>query len=264
MKKLIFVNQKGGSGKSILSYNMAHCLADSGQRVLFVDADEQANSSKSLAAHLAPPSAGDLFGDTPIKRLAASQNIALLRGSAALREVERSDKSDVEMVMTVRARLADIAHEFDYCVIDTPGSNSRVANALLVASDFALIPCKIDPYSISVAGVMLKRIKFIQGKWNQGLINLGILANEYDARQPAQVAGLKQLMSGYRDFMLPAFVVDRSAYREACGAGVPVWRLEADSDEDGGKGKVKTAARVAGHEIKAVFKMIQDKMEAKS
>lgn len=262
MKKLVFVNQKGGSGKSILSYNKAHYLAEQGKRVLFIDGDEQANSSKSLAEYATPSmGASVLFSETAIKLPTMPQQIVLLRGDSGLRQVEKSDKGDDELVTTLRARLADVADGFDYAVIDTAGANSRVANALVVASDFAVLPCRIDPYSIDVATEVLKRIMFIQKKWNPGLVNLGILPNEYDTNSPAQDEWLKQLMSAYQQFVIGAFVTKRSAYREACGAGVPVWRLESDTEDDSGKGKVKTAARTAGREVKAVFKMMQDRME---
>lgn len=262
MKKVVFVNQKGGSGKSILSYNKAHFLAEQGKRVLFIDGDEQANASKSLAVYTAPTlSASALFGEAPIHLPTLPQQIVLLRGDSGLRKVEQSDKDDEQLVELLRARLAEISDGFDYAVIDTAGANSRVANALVVVGDYAILPCRIDPYSIDVATQVLKRIAFIQKSWNPGLVNLGILANEYDTTSPAQIAWLKQLMTAYRQFVIGAWVSKRSAFREASGEGVPVWRLESETDEDGGKGKIKTAARAAGKEVKAVFQMIQDRME---
>lgn len=262
MKKIVFVNQKGGTGKSTLSYNKAHYLAEQGKRVLFIDGDEQANASKSLAAYTAPSlAASSLFGESPISLPALPQQIVLLRGDSTLRQVEQSDKDDEELVKLLRARLAEISDGFDYAVIDTAGANSRVANALVVAGDFAVLPCRIDPYSIDVATQVLKRVAFIQKSWNPGLVNLGILPNEYDATSPAQVEWLKQLIGAYRQFVMGAYVSKRSAFREAAGEGVPVWRLESETDEDGGKGKVKTAARSAGKEVKAVFKMMQERME---
>jgi len=38
---LVYVNQKGGTGKSTLAYNHALYLAEIGKRVLFIDGDEQ-------------------------------------------------------------------------------------------------------------------------------------------------------------------------------------------------------------------------------
>lgn len=264
MKKLVFVNQKGGSGKSILAYNEAFYLAGQGKRVLFIDGDEQANSSASLARYaVSNLGASALFGSDAITLPPVSQNIVLLRGDAGLRLVEQSNCSDEALVVTLRERLAEVAAGFDYAVIDTAGANSRVANALVVASDFAVLPCRIDPYSIGVATGVLKRILFIQKKWQPTLVNLGILPNEYDMHSPEQHGCLKQLLSAYPQFVMPVFVRKRSAYREACGIGVPVWRLETDGDAAAATrtGTVKTAARTAGREVRAVFDFMQTQME---
>ena len=261
MKKLIFVNQKGGSGKSILSYNMAHYLADQGKRVLFIDGDEQANSSKSLAAFATPGlGALALFGHSFTALPVRQAGITLLHGDARLRMVEKTLCTDDVLVTTLRGNLDSIADHFDYAVIDTAGANSRVANALLVASDYAVLPCRIDPYSIDVATEVLRRILSVQQKFNPGLVNLGILPNEVDASSGAQHDWINQLSAAYPQFVMAMRVPRRSAYREACAAGVPVWRLRKEN-ADGSQGDVKTSARIAGHEVRQVFKIIQNLME---
>lgn len=257
MKSIVFVNQKGGSGKSILAYHMAFFLSEvANQRVLFVDGDEQANATKSLGQFRDPDlNASLLFKAEPVPAIDQGQGMTLFAGDQGLRDIERSSTSDAALVELVRKQLTGLSEQFDYCVIDTAGANSRVANALLVAANFAILPCRIDPYSIDVATEVLKRVIFIQKRWNSGLVNLGILPNEYDTQSPAQRDWLKQLMGAYQKFVFPAFVPKRSAFREASGEGVPVWALT-------GTGKaVKTSARTAGKEIKAVLAMVQKKME---
>lgn len=258
MKILIVVNQKGGVGKSLLSYHLLHYLIDLGKRVLFIDGDTQGNSSSSLTQYVRSNlGASLLFSSVPIDLSGYARTDVVLRGDAALTQVESTERSDAELVATVRARLAEIADGFDFAVIDTAGANSRVANALLVASNYSVVPTKIDQYSIDVSGEMLKRIAFIRENWNPSLVNLGILANEFDGRQPEQVRVLKQLLGAYATTMIPAYVSDRSAYREASAAGVPVWRLKAPGED-----RPKTSAREAGIEIKAVFKTLMERMEA--
>jgi chromosome partitioning protein len=264
VKKFIPVNQKGGVGKTMFGYNFSHFLGElesadfnaghTDARVLAVDFDEQRNATRSLSAYTLPGlGSSELFGAAQLQLPPTARNIVLLAADPiGLRAVEHSRLSDSELVQNLRARLDEIASGFRYAVFDTPGSNSRLANAVLVASDVALIPCKIDPYSIDVAGEVIKRVAFIQKNFNPGLINLGILANEYDNRKPSQVSDLKELMGSYGGFMFPAYVSDRQSYRDASGEGVPVWKLKT-------AGRVKSAAREAGLEIRAVFKMILER-----
>ena len=46
MTVLAFLNQKGGTGKTTLSLNVAYGLAQAGDRVLLIDADQQASAQR--------------------------------------------------------------------------------------------------------------------------------------------------------------------------------------------------------------------------
>lgn len=253
-----WVNQKGGSGKSILSYNEAFYLAELGYRVLYLDGDEQGNGSKRLAQYaVSGLVASDLFKDTPLDPIipVEGQLLSVIMADKGLVKAERTTMDDEAMVALVRDQIGRIAQHFDYVIVNTPGSNSRVANAFLVGSDYVAIPCRIDDYSIDVAKEVLKRVAFIQQNWNPQLVNLGIVPNEFDATQPAQIDWLKQLMTHFRKYLFGGLVKKSAAYKEAAAEGVPVWRLQ------GPDGRIKTAARAAGKEVRAVFEMMLKTME---
>lgn len=259
MKTFIPANQKGGVGKTNTAFNFTHYLAEQGKRVLGVDGDEQGNYSRVMSDYVQPGSStSQLFGDAPMTPPSAPSAITVLPADRErLREVERTGMSDAQLVYNLRARLTELAPHFDYLVIDSAGSNSRIANALLFVSDFVVIPTKIDQDSIDVSVEVLKRVASIRNSWNPSLVNLGILPNEYDSRQPAQVKSLKELFGKYPQFIFPAFIADRSAYREASAARTPVWRLKNEAD-----GRTKTSSRDAAVEMRTVFRMLLERMES--
>lgn len=261
MKTFIPANQKGGVGKTNTAFNFTHYLAEEAHRVLGVDGDEQGNYSRAMSDYVQPElGASQLFGNMPIALPEHPGAITVLQADKEkLRAVERSATSDAQLVSNLRARLAELAPHFDYLVIDSAGSNSRITNALLFVSDFVIIPTKIDQDSIDVSVEVLKRVAAIKNAWNPTLVSLGILPNEYDSRQPAQVKSLKTLFGQYPQHVFPAFIADRSAYREASAARTPVWRLRSDTD-----GRTKTSARDAAIEMRTVFRMLLDRMEAQS
>jgi chromosome partitioning protein len=258
VKIFIPANQKGGVGKTNTAFNFTHYLAEQGKRVLGVDGDEQGNYSRVMGEYVLPGiGASHLFGDVSIATLKAPGAITVIQADREkLRTIERSSVGDAQLVSNLRARLTELAPCFDYVVIDSAGSNSRITNALLFVSDFAVIPTKIDQDSIDVSVEVLKRVASIKSTWNPALVNLGILPNEYDSRQPAQVKSLKALLGKYPHFIFPAFIADRSAYREASAARMPVWRLKSETD-----GRTKTSAREAAIEMRTVFRMLLDRME---
>ncbi|POP75169.1 hypothetical protein CXB34_28200 [Pseudomonas amygdali pv. morsprunorum] len=266
MRKTIFkayANQKGGVGKSILSYNDAFFIAEQGFKVLYFDGDEQGNGSRSLGDYAAPNIvASDIFKSNKLSAIVPvdGQNLTVVMADDGLISAERSPMDDGEMVELVGRNMADISQHFDYVVIDTAGANSRIANSLIVCSDYVAIPCRIDPYCLDVAKKVLTRVAFVQQTWNQKLVNLGIVPNEFDANQPAQIDWLKQLMTHYRQHLFPGYVSKSVAYKEAAAEGVPVWKLEGEREGES-TGRIKTSARTAGKEVKAVFGLMLEQME---
>ncbi len=248
MKTLLFCNQKGGVGKSILAYNMAHHLAERGLRVLFIDADQQGNSSSSLAQFLSPKvSAADLFGATPVALEGEPGVICALGPGAKLNSIDLID-DDNKIVNALRSRLAELSSAFDVCVVDTPGSNSKAANAFLFAANYVVVPCIVDTYSMQVSIKMLKRIMRVQ-QFNSGLVNLGLLPNLFDAVAPTQRDDLLRLLKDYHQYVLPTKISKRTAFRDAASDSVPVWAVQ------------KSSAREATREVRHAFNLICNKME---
>jgi chromosome partitioning protein len=262
MKKFILASSKGGVGKTTTGYNFAHHVCDRGFRSGLIDGDEQGNASSAMGQYgVTGFNAADLFSERPLPLPAEFGELVLIpTDKVRLREVEQCDLEDEQLLANLRARLAELAPHFDYMTFDTPGANSRIANAFLAVSDFVAIPCKIDPFSVEVSAEVLKRILFIQRHFNPRLVNFGILANEFDPRQPAQVKDFKELLAAYHEYMFPKPITDRQAYREAAGARVPVWRLKEGGDGEN-RNRVKSAAREAGKEIRGVFDILIARME---
>ena len=106
-KKLIFVNNKGGVGKTTLAYNMAVKFAELGYKTVIIDADPQCNISRlclgeEFEGHIFEESqqtiykvlSGIILGGTDINTNVAlskiKENLYLLPGSMKLSEYENS------------------------------------------------------------------------------------------------------------------------------------------------------------------------------
>ena len=113
MTVLAFLNQKGGTGKTTLSLNVAYGLAQSGQRVLLVDADQQASANDwaSLRADDHP------FSIIAVPRKNLHKEVA---------------------------RQQDL---YDWIVIDGTPRDDAITRSCLIAADLVVIP--IEPSALS-------------------------------------------------------------------------------------------------------------------
>ena len=136
------VNQKGGVGKTTTAVSLAVALGRSGQRVLLVDLDPQANATSALGVD-GSDSAGTydaILDETPITDCiipVESEHVSVVPSSAELSGAE------VELVpVMARERrltnaLAQVRDDFDWILIDCPPSLGLLTINALTASDAA-------------------------------------------------------------------------------------------------------------------------------
>lgn len=156
MKTIAFYNIKGGVGKSTSAMAFAQILHEEyGKRVLFIDIDKQANSTKSFGCY-------DSAGLSSADLLTAKENIVekvikktaygidLIPANFRLVDANREVASDVKRPQQTRFKrqLAPIQERYDYCVIDFPIDDTFAAINALVVTDDILIPIKFDQYAL--------------------------------------------------------------------------------------------------------------------
>jgi chromosome partitioning protein len=147
MRRIAFVNEKGGTGKTTLAVHLAAWAAEErGQRVLLVDLDTQGHAGKSLGLDVRTlsPNAFHWLTDRAVPFAQVAQPTAFpkltvvpaykqLQGlSAALANQDRP-------LHRLAERLAEVEAEFDVVVFDAPPSlGPAVSNILVAATDVVL------------------------------------------------------------------------------------------------------------------------------
>lgn len=253
MRILSIVNQKGGTGKSTVGCQLAFFIASLGRRVAMMDLDEQSNTSYTFRAMDNGFTSSQFLHEAPVQVNSAEETpfgkIHLYKADRQdLQAVERS-MEDATLVKNLTARMAELEAHYDWVLLDTPGSNSKVANATLFIADYVLTPCPIDSYALPVASRIYERVKKVKHHFNPKLNMLGLLPNLFKANDAEMVRHLKELLAYRKDSVLMAKIGDRSAIRKACDDGVPIWKMQ------------KTAAREAAKEVRNAFSVIEKKIE---
>jgi chromosome partitioning protein len=120
-KIISVVNQKGGSGKTTVSMQLAGALARRGNKVLVVDADPQGTATRWAA------SADEKPFPTPVVGLSAA-------GTRVHREVRK------------------FVEDYAYVIIDCPpAADSPVPQSALLIADLALVPIIPSPLDMWAA-----------------------------------------------------------------------------------------------------------------
>ncbi len=248
MKTIAIANQKGGVGKTTTGVHLACGLKEKGKRVLFIDLDPQANSTKTLAKMGAVSylQASSLFSDkTEISLDHNSDQITYIPADALMADMERSNP---EVLIAFKRNLIALGNAFDFCIIDTPPTLGLRMSAALISAQFVLSPIELEEYSIDGITKMLQTIFGVKEKWNKELQFLGMLPNRFNPRSLAQKDTLSQLLQNYSHMIIPAKIGIRSSIPEALSEGIPVWQLK------------KTSAREAAKEFQEALEIIYNKM----
>src|SRR5688572_9145075 len=128
LRKQLFLNFKGGTGKTSLSVAYAHRLAELGHRVLLVDLDSQGHATKCLGYE------GENCETTLYEVLIKKAAIADARIQTALTELHlvpanlRMATIDLALMplssreQKLRKALALVENEYEYIVMDAPPS----------------------------------------------------------------------------------------------------------------------------------------------
>src|SRR5438552_18847656 len=139
-------SQKGGTGKTTTSISLAAGLAHKGKKVLLIDIDSQANSSKVLLHHY-PTIEKD---QTLYKTILLRQPLAIHPTQVANLDIVPShillSNTDVELTTAIdhregrlRRELDLVKHNYDFVFIDCPPTLSWLTINAIIASDKVIV-----------------------------------------------------------------------------------------------------------------------------
>lgn len=181
-KVIDFTNQKGGVGKTSISFNVAMRAKEMGFEVLVVDTDSQGNLSQILTGDLdiqknEVGGAGVLFElghvpeGAPMETL--FEGISLLHGHKGLDQFD-NDEAVEDRVYSDEFRQMLHGLPYDIVIIDTPPALGIRHIAPLIWSDLVVIP--MEPALAAVVGFqdVLDAIEIAQ-RHNPALQWMGVL-----------------------------------------------------------------------------------------
>ncbi len=252
MKSVVFFNNKGGVGKTTTVYHLAWMLSEMGHRVLAVDLDPQSNLSSMFLSQermedvvleeskkltildaIVPVSEGEGYQLVHIEPI--NEHISLLIGNLALSAFE--DKlSDawnkclagdifgfkVSSVFKTLIDDAAVRCKADWVLIDVGPNLGAINRAVLIATDFVVMPVASDLFSLQGIKNLGKTLQEWRTQWakrtneypkadkssipSAGMKPIGYLLMQYTARESrpvrAYIRWAEKIPHVYQEYVL--------------------------------------------------------------
>ena len=175
-------SQKGGTGKTSSSISLSAGLAHKGKRVLLVDMDSQANSSKVLLHNYQKLSKENTIFTTILERKplvihrTAISNLDIVPSHILL------SNTDIELTTAkdhrearLKSQLDPLKDKYDYIFIDNPPALGWLTLNSFTASNRVLVVVSPGYFELDSLVQLEKVLKEVQEYFNPSLELLGIL-----------------------------------------------------------------------------------------
>lgn len=185
MRILTFANNKGGVGKTTSALSVAHRLAELGKRVLFIDADPQANASTASSLPAEQPHLGLALtegGGAPTLdtlHQPLSPTLSMVRSARIMAQQEKGFGNAPDYQFFFRHQLAELTTQFEYVIIDTAPNLGPLTVSALVASEAVFIPLQPNLFGSEGMTALIDMVARLKRNFNPQLRVGGIFFTKY-------------------------------------------------------------------------------------
>ncbi|HEV3073599.1 MAG TPA: ParA family protein [Thermoanaerobaculia bacterium] len=231
MRVIAVTNQKGGSGKTTTTVNLAAALGQLGRRVLVLDLDPQASCSAWLGVRdggtglldaLVAEDGGSLAG---LIRPGSADGVDLIPASPQLALAERRLAETVGGDRILLSLLRTLPRDrWDYLLIDCPPALGQLTINALAAAGEILVPVEASTMAVAGLAGLLRTVAQARKHLNPDLGFCGIFACRVDRTVMARdvVAALRER---FPEVALATTIRESVRLREAWGQAAPIDRF---------------------------------------
>ncbi len=233
-RRQLFLNFKGGTGKTSLSTSYAYRMAELGYRVLIVDLDSQGHATKCLGYE------GEDFTRTLQDVLVRKQSLREVLQHTALPNLDfvpsNLTMSTVDLSLMpmagrefkLRNALKEVEGQYDLVVYDAPPSFGLLNLNALMAADDLFVPVLGDFLSFHGLKLLFETVQSLEDDLGHCLEHVFIVVNAYNATYKLAKEALSALKEHYPEYLLGTVVRQCTKFAQASSEGVPVFVADPD------------------------------------
>ena len=224
-KKIIFLNQKGGVGKTTTAVNVGSALAREGFKVLLVDLDSQGNLSSAVSADTSRPGIYEIMAGeadisavqtTPVEGLFCLSGGINMAGLA----IELVDEDNREFFL--KNALSSFDDKFDYIFADCPPALDLVTMNALCWANFVIIPMQCEYFAMEGLNLLLRTVNSVKKRLNPALDVLGIVFTMYSKRANLNNEVVEDISTYFKDLVFATKIPRNVRLSEAPSHGLPI------------------------------------------
>lgn len=226
MRRIAFVNLKGGVGKSTCAATLAVGLAKRGRRVLLIDADAQGHAAWTVTRGRGGDDPG--LGEVLLRRASigeatrpsATDGLDVVPAGSSLGGANIALAQELGRDTRLRAALADVSG-YDEILIDSGPSLTPATVNVLVASQEAIAPVDAAMYAVLGLVDLRRVIDEVREAYNPGLRLAGLVLCK--ARRDATSRDVeRQLRDTFGDLVRRATIPLSAAVESAHARGLTI------------------------------------------
>jgi chromosome partitioning protein len=234
-RKQLFLNFKGGTGKTSLSTSYAWRLAEMGYGVLLVDLDSQGHATKCLGFE------GEDFQHTLLNVLVKKAPITQAIQKSQLPNLEfipsNLSMSTVDLALMPMAgrefklknALKEVEAHYDFIIFDAPPSFGLLNLNALMAADDLIVPVLADFLSFHGLKLLFETVQSLEEDLGHVLDHVFIVVNAFNATFKLAKEALEALKEHYPEYLMPQVVRQCTRFAQASSEGMPIFAFDRDS-----------------------------------
>lgn len=255
MKTIVFLNNKGGVGKTASVTSIAHILATKyNKKVLLIDLDPQMNSTCMYSEINFIELFYSIYKGINVKNRKSIEdlllnkdmdiheciqhteydNLDIIPSYLTLSEVEERMKADVRtpQQFKLQRHLKNVQDEYDFCIIDSSPSVSIININGLVAADKVYIPLRCDGGSLLGVALIMNLFETVS-EYNLQLEIGGMFFTQWNGRKNVSKEVYRILNEEFENFIIPVTIGTSKNIEECSLMQIPLLAY------DNGKNKSK-------------------------
>lgn len=226
----LFLNFKGGTGKSVISANYGYRLAQKGIKILMVDLDAQGHLTKCLGVN--EDQFRQTLYDVIIEKVPVQQTIINTSLSTLDLVPAKLDLSPIELaLMAQHGRehklsriLAPLKERYDLIIMDAPPNLGMLNVNAILASDDLIVPVLADFLSYDGLKILFESLADIEEDLSFRMDRIFILINRFNPSHNICVRSRDAIRKNYADYVLETVIRQNTTVSDATASQISIFQ----------------------------------------